>query len=95
MAAVHALERARGEDHEGRDVAPVLAEELVVLERGVEVALAVEDGESDVAARREVSCQLVRPLDHDRIEVGLAEGVGHRAALIAGKRDRDRGTGHQ
>jgi hypothetical protein len=66
-AAVHAFERPGREDHEGGDVAPPFPQELVVLERRVEVGLAVEDGERDVAARLQVGRQVVRPLDHDRL----------------------------
>ena len=51
-AAVQPVEGRGGDDHQGRDRAAALAEQRVVLERLVEVGLAVEDRDGDVAAAR-------------------------------------------
>ena len=63
------LERPRRNDHEGRDVPAVLVEERIELDRLVEVALAVEHREGELAARVE--------------ERGELLGRGHRDDVVA------------
>ena len=75
--------------------AAALVEERVVLERGVEVALAVEDRDGDVAAAREERLELVGRRDRDRVEAGLAE-LGDDGDLLLGRKGDDDGrTGHR
>ena len=60
------IERPGRDDHQGRDRPAGVAEQAVVLERLVEVGLAVEDRDGDVAAAREQRLELVGVLDRDR-----------------------------
>ena len=72
----------------------VLVEERVVLERRVEVALAVEDRDRDVAARGEQRLELVGPADRDRLEAGLPQ-LGKDQALLFRREGGDDGrSGH-
>jgi hypothetical protein len=56
-------------------------EQGVVLERGVEVRLAVEDRDRDVVAALEERLQLVGRADRDRLEPGVSQLVGDDLAL--------------
>ena len=58
-----------------------LVEEAVVLERGVEVGLAVEDRDGDVVADLEERLELVGRADGDRLEPRAAQLVGDDLAL--------------
>ena len=72
-ARVHPSERPVGHDHQGRDRLAVLAEQRVVLERLVEVGLAIEDRDGDVAAAGEQSLELIGVVDGRDREAGRAE----------------------
>ncbi len=88
------IERPRRHDHQGRDVAPRHVEELVVLQRLVEVALAVEDRDAHVMSARQERFEVGRAPDRNRVEVGFAQHVNDVLALVVGQCDRDRGTCH-
>ena len=75
------VERAGRDDHEGRDRPPVLVEQGVVLERGPEVALPVEDGHRDIGARVEEGFHLVGRVDRDDLEPGPVQLRGDGAAF--------------
>jgi hypothetical protein len=93
-AGIEALEGALRDDHEGRDRLFLVVEDRVVLERLVEVRLAVEDRDGDVAPLGEDGFELVRPADGDRLEPRLAQLGRDRRGLGCGKRDGDCGTRH-
>ena len=63
---VQRSKRPRRDDHQRRDGAAAVVQEPVVLERLVEVGLAVEDRDGDVAAVLEEGLELVGVLDRDR-----------------------------
>jgi len=69
-------------------------EQCVLLERQVEVALGVEDRDSDVAAHREEGLELIGCPDGDRREAGGSELVGDGPALGGRKSDDDRWSCH-
>ena len=69
-------------------------EERVVLERGVEVALAVEDRDGDVAADREERLELDRTRDRDRVEARHPQLGDHGALLRRREGDDDGRSGH-
>ena len=58
------------DDHQGRDRAATLAQAGVVLERLVEVRLAVQDRDADVMPLREERLELVGLVDGDGLEAG-------------------------
>src|SRR5262245_18436533 len=69
----HRGERPRREDHERGDPLAALVKKRVVLERRVEVALAVEDRDRDVATGGEEVFELGRPADRDGVEACLPQ----------------------
>jgi len=73
---------------------PGNVEELVVLQRLVEVALAVEDRDAHVMPARQERFEVGRAPDRNRVEVGFAQHVNDVLALVVGQCDRDRGTCH-
>ena len=70
------------EDHQGRNLALRLVEQRVVLERRVEVVLAIEDGDGDVSATREEPLQFGGLRDRDGFQVGLGERGRHGPAFF-------------
>ena len=58
---VEPVERPGRNDHERRDLSTLLVKERVVLERRVEVGLAIEDGDGDVV-----------PVGQERLELDRA-----------------------
>ena len=90
-----AVEGSRREDHERRDLAAAIAQQGVVLERGIEVALAVEDRDGDVAATGQGGLEVLGASDGQCVESGLAE-FGHDGDLLLGRKcDDDGRTGHR
>jgi hypothetical protein len=70
-------------------------EERVVLKRGVEVALAVEDRDRDVASRGKQVLELGRPIDPDRVEA-CGPQLRQDGTLLAWRKGcDDRRTGHE
>jgi hypothetical protein len=67
----HAIEGAGGHDHQRRDVAILVVEQRIHLKRSVEVVLAVQDGDADVAAPVQQRFEVVGGLDLDRLIAGL------------------------
>src|SRR5688500_2366237 len=88
------IECPRREDHQRRDLAPAVAEQRVVLERCVEVALAIENRDGDVAARPEERVQIVRAVDRDRIDRGVAQLGQHLALFVCRESDGDGRSRH-
>ncbi len=76
------IEGARRDDHERRDGAAALAQERVVLERLVEVGLAVQDGDADVATIHQEGFELLRLRDRDDLESGRAQLSGDGRRLL-------------
>ena len=76
------------DDHERRDGPAGVAQQRVVLERLVEVGLAVEDRDRDVAAARQERLELVGVADGRDREAGVAQLGGDRGGLArpAGRR---------
>jgi hypothetical protein len=68
-------------------------QERVVLERDVELALAVEDGHGDPALVEEHG-ELVRAVDRVGIEVGVDELANDLEGFIGRQGDGDGRTGH-
>ena len=95
VRAEHPVDRARRHDHQRRDLPLALVEEPVVLERGVEVGLAVEDRDRDVVAVLEERLELVGRADGDRLEARAAELLGDDSALRHGQCDDDRRSRHE
>ena len=95
VVADELLEVPRRDDHQGRDVAAVLVEQRVVLERLVEVALAIEDREGEVAARLEQGPELLGRGDGDDVVAGSRELALDGRQLFAREGDGDGLAGHR
>ncbi len=89
------LEVARRDDHERRDVPAGLVEERVVLERLVEVALAVEDGQGEVTPRVEQAGELLRRPDSDHVVARCGQLPLNRGVLVGRQGDGDRLAAHR
>ncbi len=87
-------EGALRDDHQGRDRPPAVAEQRVVLERLVEVGLAIEDRDGDIAPAGEQSLELVRMGDGRDREAGGAKLGGDRSGFVGWKGDSDGRSGH-
>ena len=66
----------------------------VVLEGFVEVGLAIEDGDSDIAALRQDRLELGGSVDLEDLESGAGELGDDRLRLGRWERDDDGWTGH-
>ena len=67
----HPVEGSGRHDHQRRDVAALIVEESVHLDRPIEVVLPVQDGNADVVALDEKDRELFGGVDRDRVVAGL------------------------
>ena len=89
-----ALEGARRDDRQGRDLSPRTGEHGVVVLGLGGIDLAIEDGQGDIAADVERLLELTRTLDLDDLEAGREQLSRDGVRLARRQSDGDGGTGH-
>ena len=90
----HTVKGTSRHDHQRRDVAIVVVEQRVHLQRAIEVVLAVENGDSDVVPGVQQLLEVVCSLDLDRLVSGLGKLSADSGKLSLRKSNGDGGTRH-